>query len=109
MLFKEDLIEHRTTGFPRLDAFLNNGGPSPKEVVCWLAPTNVGKCHTLQSKIFEERLSRIYEIELEDGTVKKIAGFRKVKTTRGLLRVCDLTDADDIELILLEDISDIVL
>lgn len=43
LLFKEDLIEHRTTGFPRLDELLNNGGPSPKEVVCWLAPTNVGK------------------------------------------------------------------
>lgn len=43
LLFKENLIEHRTTGFPRLDKVLNNGGPSPKEVVCWLAPTNVGK------------------------------------------------------------------
>lgn len=43
ILFKEDMVEHRTTGFPRLDKCLNNGGPSPKEVVCWLAPTNVGK------------------------------------------------------------------
>lgn len=43
LLFLPDAIEHRTTGFPRLDSILNNGGPSPKEVVCWLAPTNVGK------------------------------------------------------------------
>lgn len=43
VLFDESMEEHRTTGFPRLDAFLNNGGPSPGEVVCWLAGTNVGK------------------------------------------------------------------
>lgn len=43
MLFQEDAIPHRTTGFPRLDRLLNNGGPGPKEVVCWLAGTNVGK------------------------------------------------------------------
>lgn len=43
LLFLPDAIEHRTTGFSRLDSILNNGGPSPKEVVCWLAPTNVGK------------------------------------------------------------------
>lgn len=42
-LFQSDAIDHRTTGFPRLDRILNNGGPSPKEVVCWLAPTNTGK------------------------------------------------------------------
>lgn len=43
LLFQKDIIEHRTTGFPKLDKMLNNGGPSPKEVVCWLAGTNVGK------------------------------------------------------------------
>jgi replicative DNA helicase len=43
ILFQSEAVEHRTTGFPRLDRCLNNGGPSPKEVVCWLAPTNVGK------------------------------------------------------------------
>lgn len=42
-LFQADAIDHRTTGFPRLDRILNNGGPSPKEVLCWLAPTNTGK------------------------------------------------------------------
>lgn len=43
ILFQKDIVEHRTTGFPRLDRLLNNGGPSAKEVVCWLAATNVGK------------------------------------------------------------------
>lgn len=43
ILFEDDVIDHRTTGFPKLDRMLNNGGPSPKEVLCWLAPTNVGK------------------------------------------------------------------
>lgn len=42
-LFDPEIIEHRTTGFPHLDQMLNNGGPSPKEVICWLAGTNVGK------------------------------------------------------------------
>lgn len=43
LLFQQDIVDHRTTGFPKLDKILNNGGPSKKEVVCWLAPTNVGK------------------------------------------------------------------
>jgi replicative DNA helicase len=43
LLFQDDIIDHRTTGFPKLDKILNNGGPSKKEVVCWLAGTNVGK------------------------------------------------------------------
>jgi len=42
-LFQPNIIEHKTTGFPKLDAVLNNGGPSSKEVICWMAPTNVGK------------------------------------------------------------------
>lgn len=43
VLFEPDVIDHRTTGFPKLDRMLNKGGPSAKEVVCWLAATNVGK------------------------------------------------------------------
>lgn len=43
LLFQDDIIPHKTTGFPGLDRLLNNGGPSAKEVVCWLAGTNVGK------------------------------------------------------------------
>jgi len=55
LLFQKDIITHLTTGFPKLDRFLNNGGPSPKEVVCYLAATNVGKsillCNTAISSL----------------------------------------------------------
>jgi len=43
LLFEESANLHVTTGFKQLDKCLNDGGPSPKEVVCYLAPTNVGK------------------------------------------------------------------
>ena len=43
VVFNPMANEHRTTGFARLDKYLNDGGPSPKEVLCWLAGTNVGK------------------------------------------------------------------
>lgn len=96
LLFQPDIIQHKTTGFPRLDRLLNNGGPSAKEVVCWLAGTNVGKCHTPESKIVEEQLSRIYELELEDGKVIKLRGSREVQTARGAIKVCDLTVSDEL-------------
>lgn len=51
LLFQEDIIDHRTTGFPKLDTVLNNGGPSKKEVVCWMAPTNVGKSLVLCNNV----------------------------------------------------------
>jgi hypothetical protein len=56
----------------------------------------VGKCHTLETKIVLEDYSRIYELELNDGTTIQIAGYRKVKTRRGDVRVFDLTEEDDI-------------
>lgn len=36
-------ITHYKTGFNRLDAVLNDGGPSPGHTLIWLAATNVGK------------------------------------------------------------------
>jgi hypothetical protein len=95
-LFDPDVIEHRTTGFPRLDRMLNNGGPSPKEVLCWLAGTNLGKCSTLQSNIYEKENSRLYKLELEDGKLIELAGFREIQTTRGRIKVKDLTEGDSI-------------
>jgi len=50
-LFEKENEEKFTTGFQRLDGYLNNGGPTRGEVVCAMAPTGVGKCHTLDSKI----------------------------------------------------------
>ncbi len=93
-LFQPDIIQHKTTGFPRLDKLLNNGGPSAKECVCYLAATNVGKCHSSQTLIIEEKLSRIYELELENGQIVKLRGIREVQTTRGTIKVANLTDAD---------------
>jgi hypothetical protein len=95
-LFVESTIENFTTGFTMLDRYMHEGGPSRKEMLVWMAPTGVGKCHTLQSKIIEKQLSRIFELELEDGTVFKIAGFREVQTARGRVKVCHLTEDDDI-------------
>lgn len=41
-LFIEDGQEHISTGYKQLDLYLN-GGPSPGEVLIWMAPTGVGK------------------------------------------------------------------
>lgn len=52
-LFLPDNSVHMTTGFKMLDKCLNNGGPSPGEVVLYMGPTNVGKsiflCNTAVS------------------------------------------------------------
>jgi len=42
-LFADNVLEHIPTGFKELDKLLNDGGPSPKEVLVYLAPTGVGK------------------------------------------------------------------
>ena len=42
-LFQENKEEKFTTGFDRLDSMLNEGGPTRKDVLCWMAPTGVGK------------------------------------------------------------------
>lgn len=42
-LFEEDNQKKFTTGFPKLDRVLNEGGPSNKEVLCYMASTGVGK------------------------------------------------------------------
>jgi len=103
-ILADNAIEHIDTGFDRLNGLLNEGGPSPKEVVVWLAPTGVGKCHSLQSKIIERDLSRIFELELDDGKIIKVAGFREIQTSRGTIRVCDLIEEDNITC--LPDIED---
>lgn len=94
-LFIEDARNHFTTGHRRLDKELN-GGPSSGEVVCILAATNVGKCCVDQTLIIEESLSRIYELELEDGKIINLRGSREVQTARGRVKVADLTDSDEL-------------
>jgi hypothetical protein len=103
-------LEHIPTGFKELDKLLNDGGPSPKEVLVYLAPTGVGKCHSLQSKIIEKDLSRIFDLEMENGSIIKLAGFREVQTARGRIKVCDLSTGDDItEIPTIQDTGDITL
>lgn len=48
-LFIKDTEVKHTTGFRKLDRVLNEGGPTKKEVVCWMAPTGVGKSLVLVS------------------------------------------------------------
>ena len=55
-VFEEKAIEHISTGWPTLDKELNNGGPSPGEVLVYLAATGVGKCGSIDTKIIEENL-----------------------------------------------------
>lgn len=43
LLFHKDLEQKYTCGFPKLDRLLNEGGPTKKEVHCWMAGTGVGK------------------------------------------------------------------
>lgn len=110
ILFSPSAIEHRTTGFRSLDKFLNDGGPGPKEVCCWLAPTNVGKCHSLDTSIVNKENSQIYELEMEDGAIRQLAGFRKVQTQRGEVKVSDLAEGDDVlEISSIDDSWDMVL
>lgn len=109
ILFSPSAIEHRTTGFPQLDKYLNEGGPSPKEVLCWLAPTNVGKCSTLATSIVNRENSQIYKLEMEDGTIRQLAGFRKVQTQRGEVKIKDLAEGDDVlEISSIDDSWDLV-
>ena len=42
-VFLPDNNTHMTTGFNGLDRYLNDGGPSPGEVLLYMGPTNVGK------------------------------------------------------------------
>jgi len=95
-LFEKNIETKYTTGFSELDRYINDGGPTKGDVLIWMAPTGVGKCHSLQSKIVVEILSTIYELELENGKQIKLTGYRKIKTARGIIKVCDLTEDDDI-------------
>ena len=43
LLFKEDAEQRFTSGFGRLDRYINEGGPTRGDVTCFMAPTGVGK------------------------------------------------------------------
>jgi len=46
-LFTEENEIKFTTGFPKLDRYINDGGPTISDVFVWMAPTNVGKTYML--------------------------------------------------------------
>jgi len=43
ILFDKDVEEKLTTGFPKLDEVINEGGPTRADTFAWMAPTGVGK------------------------------------------------------------------
>lgn len=69
-LFSEDTKERFTTGFPALDIYLNNGGPSRGEVFLWMAPTGRGKSILLvhAGRIAVEKGLNVLHITLENST-----------------------------------------
>ena len=71
-LFIENKEEKFTTGFSRLDAFINEGGPTRKEVLCWMAPTGVGKSIMLVNSSVESirRGKNVLFITLEMSDIK---------------------------------------
>lgn len=93
-LFDEEVEEKLTTGFPMLDAYVNEGGPTRGDVIVWMAPTGVGKCQSLHTKIIVEDLSNVYEIDVSDGAKKLLNGAYKINTTGGIKRVIDLSVGD---------------
>ena len=72
LLFIKDLEKRYTTGFPKLDTWLNEGGPTKGEVVCYMAGTGVGKSillpHSGMANV--KRGSNVLHVTLELSKVK---------------------------------------
>ena len=72
-LFMREMELHYTTGFPKLDRLINDGGPTRSDVFSWMAPTNVGKtlilCNTGEANVRNGK--NVLHISLE-GDIRKI-------------------------------------
>jgi len=72
ILFDINLEKHYTCGFSKLDIILNDGGPTKKEVVCWMAATGGGKsillCHSGIANL--KRGCKVLHVTLELSKVK---------------------------------------
>jgi replicative DNA helicase len=83
-LFEETIEEKYTTGFPRMDAILNEGGPTRKDAFLWMAPTNVGK-----SAANVKRSKNVLYITLEMSDRKVQARFGGVFSNEWIRRRFD--------------------
>ena len=72
LIFSKDAEKHYTCGFPRLDRIINEGGPTRKEVFCWMAGTGVGKSILLPHAGIAnmKRGSNVLHITLELSKIK---------------------------------------
>ena len=94
-LFDEEIEEKYTTGFPRLDAILNEGGPSKKDCFIWMAPTNVGKSIMLVNSAAAniKRGKNVLYITLEMSDKKVQARFGGVFSNEWIKRRFDRRQA----------------
>mgnify|MGYP000626703709 CR=1 FL=1 len=69
-LIQPNAIEKLSTGFKKLDMTLNEGGPSSGEVLCYMAPPNVGKSAVLINSAVNSALldynTLLFSLEMTD-------------------------------------------
>lgn len=69
-LFEDDKRERMTCGFPLLDAYINDGGPSRGETFIWMAPVNRGKSiflvHNGVTSVLKDRNVLHVTLEMSD-------------------------------------------
>lgn len=69
-LIQPSAIEKLSTGYRKLDITLNEGGPSPGEVLCYMAPPNVGKSAVLINSAVNSALldynTLLFSLEMTD-------------------------------------------
>jgi replicative DNA helicase len=96
-LLREPDTEHLPTGFPRLDAVLNSGGPSPGETLLWMAPTNVGKtlimCNNAAAALRHglDVLYVSFELSTRKTAIRTLGAL-----TRGDIRLFGRADTDEL-------------
>jgi replicative DNA helicase len=71
-IFADEAEIKYTSGFPKLDRLINDGGPTKGDVFIWMAPTNVGKtfmlCNTGEANVRAGK--NVLHISLE-GDIRK--------------------------------------
>jgi len=93
-LFVEETVEHISTGYPSINKVLNDGGPSKREVVVWMASTGVGKtimlCNNAVAALKQDLNVLFVTFELSDKkTAKRIAANITDISTKNLIEKQD--------------------